>query len=131
MRTTRKHAVGEVVIIGSYNLKILHWPLAVIEQLIGGRVGQMRVVRLRTSNGVFCRSFNECIHWRYNTVINRQCILIISKNYGIQNKIFSVIYFLKVFRTRILGTVKAENSSRKGQKWTCSEFAEKDGLVVF
>ncbi|KAJ8883169.1 hypothetical protein PR048_015009 [Dryococelus australis] len=42
-RTTRSPAVGEVVIIGSDNLKRLNWPLAVIEQPIEGRDGQSPV----------------------------------------------------------------------------------------
>nr|CAD7429828.1 unnamed protein product [Timema monikensis] len=44
--------VGEVVLIGSDNLKRLYWHLAVVEELYAGRDGIHRLVRLRKGTGM-------------------------------------------------------------------------------
>jgi len=45
----------EVVLLGVENSKRIDWPLAVIEELIPGRDGEVRLVRLRTASGVLLR----------------------------------------------------------------------------
>jgi hypothetical protein len=45
----------EVVFLRVENSKRRHWPLAVIEELIPGRDGEVRLARLRTASGVLLR----------------------------------------------------------------------------
>jgi len=45
----------EVVLLGVENSKRLEWPLAVVEELIPGRDGEVRLVKLRTASGVLLR----------------------------------------------------------------------------
>ena len=45
----------EVVCLGVENSKWLEWPLAVVEELIPGRDGEVRLVKLRTASGVLLR----------------------------------------------------------------------------
>jgi hypothetical protein len=45
----------EVVFLEVENSKRIDWPLAVIEELIPGRDGEVRLVRLRTASGVLLR----------------------------------------------------------------------------
>lgn len=54
-KKTRKLLLGEVVLVGADNLRRIDWPLAVVEQLIPGRDGEIRVVRLKTASGVLFR----------------------------------------------------------------------------
>jgi hypothetical protein len=51
----RKLQPREVVLLGVENNKRIDWPLAVVEELIPGRDGEMRLVRLRTASGVLLR----------------------------------------------------------------------------
>ncbi|GFU17285.1 uncharacterized protein NPIL_381231 [Nephila pilipes] len=46
---------GEIVLIGDNNKKRLFWPLAKIIQLIPGRNGKMRTVKLKTQHGTVLR----------------------------------------------------------------------------
>jgi hypothetical protein len=48
----RKLQPREVVLLRVENSKRVDWPLAVIEELIPGRDGEVRLVRLRTASGV-------------------------------------------------------------------------------
>jgi hypothetical protein len=45
----------EVVLLGVENCKRMDWPLAVVEETIPGRDGEVRLVRLRTASGVLLR----------------------------------------------------------------------------
>ena len=54
-RYLRRIQVGEVVLIGSDNVKRLDWPLARVEELLPGQDGEVRVVRLKTSLGQVMR----------------------------------------------------------------------------
>ena len=51
----RKLQHREFVHLGVENSKIMDWPLAVIEELIPGRDGEVRLVRLRTASVVLLR----------------------------------------------------------------------------
>jgi hypothetical protein len=54
-RKGRKLQPREVVLLGAENSKRIDWPLAVAEELIPGRDGEVRLVRLRTASGVLLR----------------------------------------------------------------------------
>ena len=43
-----KPQVGDVVLVGADDQRRLHWPMAVISELIPGRDGAVRVARVRT-----------------------------------------------------------------------------------
>jgi len=45
----------EIVLLGVEYSKRLEWPLAVVEELIPGRDGEVRLVKLRTASGVLLR----------------------------------------------------------------------------
>jgi len=47
--------VGDVVLVGSDNLKRLDWPMAKIVEIIQGKDGVVRVVKLKTANGYLTR----------------------------------------------------------------------------
>ncbi|GFR16769.1 integrase catalytic domain-containing protein [Trichonephila clavata] len=47
--------VGEMVLIGNDNKKRLSWPIANIIELIPGRYGEIRKVRLKTQDGTVIR----------------------------------------------------------------------------
>jgi len=51
----RKLQPREVVLLGVENSKRIDWPLAVVEELIPGRDGEVRLVKLRTASGVLLR----------------------------------------------------------------------------
>lgn len=53
--TSNHLKIGDVVLIGNDNTKRLDWPLAKIEDLIPGRDGRVRVVRLKSANGELIR----------------------------------------------------------------------------
>lgn len=53
--TSSQVKIGDVVLVGNDNTKRLNWPLAKIEELIPGRDGRTRVVRLKTTNGELIR----------------------------------------------------------------------------
>ncbi|KAJ8886721.1 hypothetical protein PR048_012933 [Dryococelus australis] len=50
---TRRSLVGKVILTESDDLKRLYLPLAVIECMVEGCDGQVRMLQLRTSNGIF------------------------------------------------------------------------------
>ncbi|XP_045482841.1 uncharacterized protein LOC123686673 [Harmonia axyridis] len=47
--------LGDIVLVGLDNIKRLDWPLARIEEMIPGRDGKIRVVRLKTATGSLLR----------------------------------------------------------------------------
>ena len=47
--------VGDVVLVGADDQRRLHWPMAVITELIPGRDGAVRVARVRTQHGTLVR----------------------------------------------------------------------------
>nr|XP_023028864.1 uncharacterized protein LOC111517041 [Leptinotarsa decemlineata] len=51
----REVKVGDLVLIENEDLKRLDWPLGIIEKLLVGKDGTIRLVRLRTSNGHLMR----------------------------------------------------------------------------
>ena len=53
----REPEIGEIVLIGDDNKKRLFWPLAKITELIPGRDGKIRTVRLKTQHGTVLRIF--------------------------------------------------------------------------
>uniref|UniRef100_A0A0A9WXX2 Chaperone protein ClpB n=1 Tax=Lygus hesperus TaxID=30085 RepID=A0A0A9WXX2_LYGHE len=54
-RITREPVVGEVVLVCVDNIKRLGWPLAVVVELMTGKDGKCRVVKLRTAEGILIR----------------------------------------------------------------------------
>lgn len=54
-KSSRAPMVGEVVIIGSDNDKRLSWPIAVITEVIKGKDGIVRTIKLKTSTGELWR----------------------------------------------------------------------------
>ncbi|XP_057662513.1 uncharacterized protein LOC130897595 [Diorhabda carinulata] len=55
LKNPREPKVGEIVLIGADNQKRMHWPMAVVEELILGVDGRCRVVKLRTQDGQLTR----------------------------------------------------------------------------
>ncbi|GFW81637.1 DUF5641 domain-containing protein [Trichonephila clavipes] len=51
----REPRIGEMVLIGNDNKKRLSWPIAKIIELIPGRDGEIRTVRLKTQHGTVIR----------------------------------------------------------------------------
>ena len=51
----KKPQVGDVVLVGADDQRRLHWPMAVISELIPGRDGAVRVARVRTQHGTLLR----------------------------------------------------------------------------
>ncbi|GFY23016.1 integrase catalytic domain-containing protein [Trichonephila clavipes] len=51
-KQSRNPQIGEVVLVGDYNKKRLFWALAKIIELIPGRDGKIRTVRLKTQHGL-------------------------------------------------------------------------------
>ncbi len=58
-RSGRKHQstiqVGDVVLVGSDNKKRFEWPLGLVTELLPGKDGNVRVVKVKTTMGVFTR----------------------------------------------------------------------------
>ena len=53
--------IGDIVFIGSDNQKRLEWPLGKVQEIIQGKDGNVRVVKLRTSQGVLSRVLQRLI----------------------------------------------------------------------
>jgi hypothetical protein len=51
----RNLQLREVVLLGVENTKRIEWPLAVVEELIPGRDGEVRFMKLRTASRVLLR----------------------------------------------------------------------------
>ncbi|GFY74582.1 DUF5641 domain-containing protein [Trichonephila inaurata madagascariensis] len=56
----REPRIGEMVLIGNDSKKCLSWPIAKIIELIPGRDGEIRTVRLKTEHGTVIRQV-QCI----------------------------------------------------------------------
>ncbi|GFU32230.1 uncharacterized protein NPIL_75931 [Nephila pilipes] len=54
-KQSRNPQIGEIVLIGDDNKKRLFWPLAKIIELIPGRNGKIRTVKLKTQHGTVLR----------------------------------------------------------------------------
>ncbi|GFS55676.1 uncharacterized protein TNCV_131851 [Trichonephila clavipes] len=54
-KSSREPKVGEIVLIGEDNKKRLFWPMARIIELIPGRDGKIRTVKLKTQHGIVLR----------------------------------------------------------------------------
>ncbi|XP_015123154.1 uncharacterized protein LOC107045388 [Diachasma alloeum] len=50
---------GDVVFVGSDNVKRLEWPLARVDQVFPGKKGEIRVVKLKTANGYATRPIQK------------------------------------------------------------------------
>ncbi|GFR30533.1 DUF5641 domain-containing protein [Trichonephila clavata] len=61
----REPRVGEMVLIGDDNKKRLSWPIAKIIELIPGRDGEIRTVRLKTQHGTVYARYNASSLWKY------------------------------------------------------------------
>ncbi|GFT67849.1 uncharacterized protein TNCV_1087311 [Trichonephila clavipes] len=51
----REPRVGEIILVGNDSKKRINWPLAVIVELVPGRDGNVRAVKVKTHTGVFLR----------------------------------------------------------------------------
>ncbi|GFY40528.1 uncharacterized protein TNIN_134301 [Trichonephila inaurata madagascariensis] len=47
--------VGDIVLVGCENLKRVNWPIARVQELSTGRDGRVRVVKVKTRNGILTR----------------------------------------------------------------------------
>ncbi|GFW72427.1 DUF5641 domain-containing protein [Trichonephila clavipes] len=54
-KSSREPKVGEIVLMGDDNQKRLFWPMARISELIPGRDGKIRTVKLKTWHGTVLR----------------------------------------------------------------------------
>ena len=52
---TEKLKIGDIVLIGSDNQKRINWPIARVQELLPGRDGKVRVVKVKTHNGTLLR----------------------------------------------------------------------------
>ncbi|KAJ8967667.1 hypothetical protein NQ314_002705 [Rhamnusium bicolor] len=50
---------GDVVLIANDNCKRLDWPLAIVQDLLPGKDGEVRLVRLKTAGGTMLRSIQR------------------------------------------------------------------------
>ncbi|GFX81220.1 uncharacterized protein TNCV_1828571 [Trichonephila clavipes] len=54
-KDSREPRVGEIVLVGNDSKKRINWPLAMIVELVPGRDGNVRIVKVKTQTGVFLR----------------------------------------------------------------------------
>ncbi|GBN92592.1 hypothetical protein AVEN_106846-1 [Araneus ventricosus] len=47
--------VGDIVLVGSDNLKRINWPIALVDELCTGRDGRARDVKIKTRTGILVR----------------------------------------------------------------------------
>ncbi|GFS86036.1 DUF5641 domain-containing protein [Nephila pilipes] len=66
----REPRVGEVVLIGDDNKKHLFWPIAKIIELIPGRDGEIRTVRLKTQHGSVIRPVQRIFPLEIQAIAN-------------------------------------------------------------
>ncbi|XP_035216658.1 uncharacterized protein LOC118190078 [Stegodyphus dumicola] len=60
-KRSREPVVGEIVLMGDDNKKRLFWPLARITELIPGRDGKIRTVKLKTRHGTVIRPIHRIV----------------------------------------------------------------------
>ncbi|GFW85876.1 uncharacterized protein TNCV_1623201 [Trichonephila clavipes] len=66
----REPRIGEMVLIGNDNKKRLHWPIAKIIELIPGRDGEIRTVRLKTHHGTVIRPVQRTFPLEVQAIAN-------------------------------------------------------------
>ncbi|GBO33536.1 hypothetical protein AVEN_139184-1 [Araneus ventricosus] len=54
-KESRPISVGDIVLVGSDNLKRIHWPLGKIIELLPGKDKEIRLIRVKTANSVLLR----------------------------------------------------------------------------
>ncbi|GBM35635.1 hypothetical protein AVEN_244521-1 [Araneus ventricosus] len=54
-KESRQVSVGDIVLVGSGNLKRIHWPLGKIIELLPGKDKGTRLVRVKTANSILLR----------------------------------------------------------------------------
>ncbi|GFV98047.1 integrase catalytic domain-containing protein [Trichonephila clavipes] len=65
----REPRIGEMVLIGNDNKKRLSWPIAKIIELIPGRDGEIRTVRLKTQHGTVIRPVQRIFPLKYKRLL--------------------------------------------------------------
>ncbi|GFQ95538.1 DUF5641 domain-containing protein [Trichonephila clavata] len=71
-KLSRAPEVGEIVLIGDDNKKRLFWPMAKIIELIPGRDGKIRTVKLKTQHGTVLRPVQRVYPLEIRT--NENCV---------------------------------------------------------
>ncbi|GFX90626.1 DUF5641 domain-containing protein [Trichonephila clavipes] len=66
----REPRIGEMVLIGNDNKKRLSWPIAKIIELIPGRDGEIRTVRLKTQHGTVIRPLQRIFPLEVQAIAN-------------------------------------------------------------
>ncbi|GFY18377.1 integrase catalytic domain-containing protein [Trichonephila clavipes] len=66
----REPRIGEMVLIGNDNKKRLSWPIATIIELIPGRDGEIRTVRLKTQHGTVIRPVQRIFPLEVQAIAN-------------------------------------------------------------
>ncbi|GFS96605.1 integrase catalytic domain-containing protein [Trichonephila clavipes] len=66
----REPRIGEMVLIGNDNKKRLSWPIAKIIELIPGRDGEIRTVRLKTQHGTVIRPVQRIFSLEVQAIAN-------------------------------------------------------------
>ncbi|GFT60819.1 DUF5641 domain-containing protein [Trichonephila clavipes] len=66
----REPRIGEMVLIGNDNKKRLSWPIAKIIELIPGRDGEIRTVRLKTQHGRVIRPVQRIFPLEVQAIAN-------------------------------------------------------------
>ncbi|GFT19368.1 integrase catalytic domain-containing protein [Trichonephila clavipes] len=66
----RESRIGEMVLIGNDNKKRLSWPIAKIIELIPGRDGEIRTVRLKTQHGTVIRPVQRIFPLEVQAIAN-------------------------------------------------------------
>ncbi|GFV28333.1 integrase catalytic domain-containing protein [Trichonephila clavipes] len=66
----REPRIGEMVLIGNVNKKRLFWPIAKIIELIPGRDGEIRTVRLKTQHGTVIRPVQRIFPLEVQAIAN-------------------------------------------------------------
>ncbi|GFU36883.1 integrase catalytic domain-containing protein [Trichonephila clavipes] len=66
----REPRIGEIVLIGNDNKKRLPWPIAKIIELIPGRDGEIRTVRLKTQHGTVIRPVQRIFPLEVQAIAN-------------------------------------------------------------
>ncbi|PRD33670.1 UNVERIFIED_CONTAM: hypothetical protein NCL1_16964 [Trichonephila clavipes] len=64
---SREPRVGEIVLVGNDYKKCINWPLAVIVELVPGRDGNIRNVKVKTQTGVLLRPMQRIFPLEINS----------------------------------------------------------------
>ena len=83
--------VGDIVLIGSDNMKRVYWPMGRVVEVLPGRDGKLRLVRLKTETEEFLRPVQQCypleVTQEEATVLNED---LKTKNIAVREKYKSV-----------------------------------------